>query len=50
MTNKLAVIYNFLNAARQPAHPSALDLGSRCKHTSIRKSGYQINNKICLVN
>lgn len=46
--NRLAVIYNFLNASKQkPAHPTAL--GFRGPNTStlqFQNTGYQINNKI----
>ena len=46
--NKLAVIYNFLDASKdKPAHPTAL--GYRGPNASIlqfEKSGYQINNKL----
>jgi hypothetical protein len=46
--NRLAIIYNFLDASKQkPAHPSAL--GFRGPNTStlqFENVGYQINNKI----
>jgi hypothetical protein len=46
--NKLAVIYNFLDASKdKPAHPTAL--GFRGPNSSIlqfQNSGYQINNKL----
>ncbi|WP_158729975.1 MULTISPECIES: carboxypeptidase regulatory-like domain-containing protein [unclassified Flavobacterium] len=46
--NKLAVIYNFLNAAKdKPAHPSALGFrGPDANTLQFEKSGYQINNEL----
>lgn len=46
--NKLAVIYNFLDASKdKPAHPSALGFrGPNASILQFRNSGYQINNKL----
>ena len=46
--NKLAVIYNFLDASKdKPAHPSALGFrGPDANTLQFEKSGYQINNKL----
>lgn len=46
--NKLAVIYNFLDASKdKPAHPSALGFrGPNASILQFEKSGYQINNKL----
>ena len=46
--NKLAVIYNFLDASKdKPAHPSALGFrGPDVNTLQFEKSGYQINNKL----
>ena len=46
--NKVAVIYNFLNAAKdKPAHPSALGFrGPDANTLQFEKSGYQINNEL----
>ena len=46
--NKLAVIYNFLDASKdKPAHPSALGFrGPNANTLQFEKSGYQINNKL----
>jgi hypothetical protein len=46
--NKLAVIYNFLNASKdKPAHPSALGFrGPDANTLQFEKSGYQINNEL----
>jgi hypothetical protein len=46
--NKLAVIYNFLDASKdKPAHPSALGFrGPNASILQFQNSGYQINNKL----
>ena len=46
--NRLAFIYNFLEASReQPAHPSALGFrGPGVNQLQFQNSGYQINNNI----
>lgn len=46
--NRLAFIYNFLEASReQPAHPSALGFrGPGPNQLQFRNAGYQINNNI----
>ena len=46
--NKLAVIYNFLDASKdKPAHPTALGFrGPNASILQFEKSGYQINNKL----
>lgn len=46
--NKLAVIYNFLDASKdKPAHPSALGFrGPNASTLQFQNSGYQINNKL----
>lgn len=46
--NKLAVIYNFLDASKdKPAHPSALGFrGPNAAVLQFQNSGYQINNKL----
>ena len=46
--NKLAVIYNFLDASKdKPAHPSALGFrGPDANTLQFEKSGYQINNEL----
>ena len=46
--NRLAVIYNFLNAGKEkPAHPTALGFrGPNANTLQFENSGYQINNNI----
>ncbi|MDJ0644860.1 MAG: TonB-dependent receptor [Flavobacteriaceae bacterium] len=46
--NRLALIYNFLNAAKdKPAHPSAIQLREAGPNRlQFQNSGYQINNKL----
>ena len=46
--NRLAVIYNFLDAAKEkPAHPSALGIrGPSFNTLQFQNSGYEINNKL----
>ncbi|MBC5839246.1 TonB-dependent receptor [Flavobacterium muglaense] len=46
--NKLAVIYNFLDASKdKPAHPTALGFrGPNANILQYANSGYQINNKL----
>jgi len=46
--NRLAVIYNFLNASKEkPAHPTALGFrGPNASTLQFQNSGYQINNNI----
>ena len=46
--NRLAIIYNFLDAAKQkPAHPSALGFrGPNVSTLQFQNLGYEINNKI----
>lgn len=46
--NRLAVIYNFLNAAKEkPAHPTAIGIrGPSFSTLQFEKSGYEINNKL----
>ncbi len=46
--NKLAVIYNFLDASKdKPAHPTAIGFrGPNAAILQFEKSGYQINNKL----
>jgi hypothetical protein len=46
--NKLAVIYNFLDASKdKPAHPSALGFrGPSASILQFQNSGYQINNEL----
>jgi hypothetical protein len=45
--NKLAVIYNFLDASKINPHPSALGFrGPNASILQFEKSGYQINNKL----
>ena len=46
--NRLAVIYNFLDASRElPAHPTALGFrGPSSQILQFQNSGYQINNKL----
>ena len=46
--NRLAVIYNFLNASKEkPAHPTALGVrGPNLQTLQFENSGYEINNKI----
>lgn len=46
--NRLAIIYNFLEASReQPAHPSALGFrGPGPNQLQFQNAGYQINNNI----
>ncbi|MCG9793572.1 TonB-dependent receptor [Flavobacterium algicola] len=46
--NKLAVIYNFLDASKdKPAHPTALGFrGPNASILQFQNSGYQINNKL----
>jgi hypothetical protein len=45
--NKLAVIYNFLDASKINLHPSALGFrGPNASILQFEKSGYQINNKL----
>ncbi|QRM89968.1 TonB-dependent receptor [Lacinutrix sp. WUR7] len=46
--NRLAVIYNFLNASKEkPAHPSALGFRGPSTNTlQFENAGYEINNKI----
>jgi outer membrane receptor protein involved in Fe transport len=46
--NKLAIIYNFLDASKdKPAHPTALGFrGPNASILQFEKSGYQINNKL----
>ncbi|THD67496.1 TonB-dependent receptor [Robertkochia marina] len=46
--NRLAVIYNFLNASKEkPAHPSALGFrGPNTNTLQFENAGYQINNNI----
>ncbi|OGS73449.1 MAG: TonB-dependent receptor [Flavobacteria bacterium RIFCSPLOWO2_12_FULL_35_11] len=46
--NRLAVIYNFLDASRElPAHPTALGFrGPSAQTLQFQNSGYQINNKL----
>lgn len=47
-TNRLAVIYNYLNASKEkPAHPSALGFrGPSVNTLQFQNSGYEINNNI----
>ena len=46
--NRLAVIYNFLNASKQkPAHPTALGVrGPNFTTLQFENAGYEINNKL----
>ena len=46
--NRLAVIYNFLDASKEkPAHPTALGVrGPSFQTLQFENSGYQINNKL----
>ncbi len=46
--NRLAVIYNFLDASKdKPAHPTALGFrGPSASTLQFKNSGYQINNKL----
>ena len=46
--NRLAVIYNFLDASKEkPAHPTALGFrGPSASTLQFENSGYQINNKL----
>jgi len=46
--NRLAVIYNFLDASRElPAHPTAIGFrGPSSQILQFQNSGYQINNKL----
>ncbi|MBD0833247.1 TonB-dependent receptor [Aestuariibaculum sediminum] len=46
--NRLAVIYNFLDASKEkPAHPTALGVrGPSFSTLQFRNSGYEINNKL----
>ncbi|WP_282055144.1 TonB-dependent receptor [Maribacter luteus] len=46
--NRLAVIYNFLNASKEkPAHPTAIGVrGPSFTTLQFEKSGYEINNKL----
>ncbi|TNJ45686.1 carboxypeptidase regulatory-like domain-containing protein [Tamlana fucoidanivorans] len=46
--NRLAVIYNFLNASKEkPAHPTALGFrGPNASTLQFQNSGYEINNNI----
>lgn len=46
--NRLAVIYNFLDASRElPAHPTALGFrGPSSQTLQFQNTGYQINNKL----
>ncbi|AOW19634.1 TonB-dependent receptor [Urechidicola croceus] len=46
--NRLAFIYNFLNAAKEkPAHPTALGFrGPNANTLQFENAGYEINNKI----
>ena len=46
--NRLAIIYNFLNASKQkPAHPSALGFrGPNASTLQFENTGYEINNNI----
>ncbi|OUS02733.1 TonB-dependent receptor [Flavobacteriales bacterium 33_180_T64] len=46
--NRLAVIYNFLNASKEkPAHPTAIGFrGPSTSTLQFENSGYQINNKL----
>ncbi|MCF6349021.1 MAG: TonB-dependent receptor [Flavobacteriaceae bacterium] len=46
--NRLAVIYNFLNASKdKPAHPTAIAFrGPSASTIQFENSGYQINNKL----
>lgn len=46
--NKLAFIYNFLNASKdKPAHPTALGFrGPNASILQFQNSGYEINNKL----
>lgn len=46
--NRMAIIYNFLNAAKEkPAHPSALGFrGPNLSTLQFENAGYEINNKI----
>lgn len=46
--NRLAVIYNFLNASKQkPAHPTALGVrGPSFQTLQFENSGYEINNNL----
>lgn len=46
--NRLAVIYNFLNASKEkPAHPSALGFrGPNASTLQFENTGYEINNNI----
>lgn len=46
--NRLAVIYNFLNASKEkPAHPSAIGLrGPNANTLQFENSGYEINNEL----
>jgi hypothetical protein len=45
--NKLAVIYNFLDASKTNLHPSAFGFrGPNASILQFEKSGYQINNKL----
>ena len=46
--NRLAVIYNFLNASKEkPAHPSAINTrGPNANTLQFQNSGYEINNNL----
>lgn len=46
--NRLAIIYNFLNASKEkPAHPTALGFrGPNAATLQFENTGYEINNKI----
>jgi hypothetical protein len=46
--NRLAIIYNFLNASKEkPAHPSALGFrGPNANTLQFENSGYEINNNL----
>ncbi|MFD2098334.1 TonB-dependent receptor [Flagellimonas iocasae] len=46
--NRLAIIYNFLNASKEkPAHPTALGFrGPNLSTLQFENAGYEINNKI----
>ncbi len=46
--NRLAIIYNFLNASKeQPAHPTALGFrGPNAATLQFENTGYEINNKL----
>ncbi|WP_405296226.1 carboxypeptidase regulatory-like domain-containing protein [Algibacter sp. Ld11] len=47
-SNRLAVVYNFLNASQEkPAHPSAINLrGPDASTLQFQNSGYEINNNL----